>query len=376
MQLDEALDQRQADAQPPLGNTRRIGDLHEHVEDRSQHVARNANAVVAHADPGEAVGPIDGHADVASGLCILCCIVEQIREDLRQAHAVAAHAQAFAGQDQFQAVPGRGQQRAAELHRVGDDAFERQHLELELDLSARDARHFHEVVDQPHHVLDLALHHLVMGPGFVGTEALPLQQGQRRAQRGERIAQLVGQRRQEYRLALIGLAQSLQDAAQLVLAGAGAQRCAHRTDQREDADRAFDDREVRRHLHGIDDGHRIGARARKNQHRQIGPRRLPVQDCGHLAESGIGERFLGDQQRSRAAFDFQHQFLDRCARVRDHAGAFEHGLGQRGIFAGHRSQQHALRIGNRHLCDHGVLLSRSSSAIGTPVRIPRNCRSG
>jgi hypothetical protein len=138
-----------------------------------------------------------------------------------------AHAQAFAGQDQLEAVPGRSQLRAAELHRVGDDALQREHLELELDLAARDARHFHEVVDQPHHVLDLAFHHLVVRPGFVGTEGLALQQGQRRAQRGQRIAQLVGQRRQEYGLALIGLAQSLQDAAQLVLAGAGAQRRAH-----------------------------------------------------------------------------------------------------------------------------------------------------
>ena len=47
---DEALHQRQSDAESALRSPRRAIDLHEHVEDLRERVRRNADAVVLHAD--------------------------------------------------------------------------------------------------------------------------------------------------------------------------------------------------------------------------------------------------------------------------------------------------------------------------------------
>ena len=76
----------------------------------------------------------------------------------------------------------------------------------QLDLAAGDARDVQQIVHQPHHVQQLAVHHLA-GPlpadRVVGGHADQLQRGPDRRQR---IAQLVGQDRQELVLLPVGVA--------------------------------------------------------------------------------------------------------------------------------------------------------------------------
>ena len=78
-------------------------------------------------------------------------------------------------------------------------------LLAQQDLAARDARHVEQVVDQPGHVPDLAVHHVACRRGDRGTDARHLQDVQRIANGCQRIAQLVSEHGQELVLAAIVL---------------------------------------------------------------------------------------------------------------------------------------------------------------------------
>ena len=153
-------------------------------------------------------------------------------------------------------------------------------------------------------MVDLAVHHLphlARRPDGAGKP----QQAHRVADRRERIAQLVGERRQELVLAAIGLLALEKMCARLVLALARAQRAAHGARQRRDAHRALEQRDVAERAHRARHGGGIGAGAREHQDRQIGPRRLALDQLGEAAV--VRQRFLGDQdarrRRARARCD-------------------------------------------------------------------------
>ncbi len=79
----------------------------------------------------------------------------------------------------------------------------------QLHLVAVDAGDVEQVVDQPDHVAELPLHHvpgLGDGVGVAGREPHHLQAV---AQRGQRVAQLVGQQREELVLAAVRLPERL-----------------------------------------------------------------------------------------------------------------------------------------------------------------------
>ena len=97
---------------------------------------------------------------------------------------------------------------------------------------------------------------------------------QRVADRRQRVAQLVRQRRQELVLAPVGLLALHQVGTRLVLAIARAHGAANGARQCGDAHRALEQRDVAQRANRLGNGPRIGAAPRQNQDRQVRPRRL------------------------------------------------------------------------------------------------------
>jgi hypothetical protein len=100
-------------------------------------------------------------------------------------------------------VAGGLDERPARFHGGAHDGGEFDRFPPQLDLSASDARDFHQVVHQAHHVVDLPLHH---GAHAVRGGVVPAgepQDVQRVADRRERVPQFVGQDGEEFILATI-----------------------------------------------------------------------------------------------------------------------------------------------------------------------------
>ena len=88
------------------------------------------------------------------------------------------------------------------------EAVQRDDLAAEVDLAARDPRDVEEVVDQPRHVIELPLDDGDRATGLLA-EALALEQRQRVPDWCKRVAQLVGEDRDEIVLAVVGVSQGL-----------------------------------------------------------------------------------------------------------------------------------------------------------------------
>ena len=78
-----------------------------------------------------------------------------------------------------------------------------------IDLPPTDAAHIEEIVDQPYHLPQLALHRVACLPEQVGTPIRTLHDLQHVAEWGERVAQFVCQGSQELVFAPVGLLESL-----------------------------------------------------------------------------------------------------------------------------------------------------------------------
>ena len=80
-------------------------------------------------------------------------------------------------------------------------------LQPELELVGGDAAHVEQVVDQPHQMAQLPADHLMRVGGGLGGDRVGLEDLQPGADRGQGVAQFVGERGQELVLAAIGFAQ-------------------------------------------------------------------------------------------------------------------------------------------------------------------------
>src|SRR5581483_11666257 len=89
VQLDQALDQRQADAQATLGAIEPAVGLGEQVEHMRQQVRGDTHAVVLHPDARPSIEPCQGQHDFAAFLGELRGVAEQVADDLYQTHRVA-----------------------------------------------------------------------------------------------------------------------------------------------------------------------------------------------------------------------------------------------------------------------------------------------
>ena len=125
------------------------------------------------------------------------------------------HPHRLAGQPQHQPLATGLQRGAAGFQRRLSGRLQRDDFRPQGHLAGRDARHVEQVVNQPHHLRQLPGHHRThagcCGPGTGPGTGLTFlfQDLQPAAQRGQRVAQFVGQRGQEFVLAAFGVAQSL-----------------------------------------------------------------------------------------------------------------------------------------------------------------------
>ena len=205
--LDQAARQCQADAQPAALAGEAALALDEQVEHALDQLGRHAFAAVAHLDDrGAALGP---HRDVdpAARRRVLQGVVEQVGHDLLDPGAVGVHpdllqvALDLVVQEAIAAAPGLDHRR----HHRGQ--VER--LALQPDLAAGDAPDLEQVVHQARHLLDLAGEDRADGLDHVGPARRRLEQVRGVRHRGERVAQLVAEHRQELVLGAVGGAQRL-----------------------------------------------------------------------------------------------------------------------------------------------------------------------
>ncbi|MDA8521487.1 hypothetical protein M5C95_12040 [Acidovorax sp. NCPPB 4044] len=207
VQLREALRQGQAHAQPGLGARVAAVHLREHPEDALQPPRGDADARVAHLGMGARGVLPAAQGDVPARLGVAGRVVQQVGEHLHEAHAIPfdgdgggrlVHVEAMA--PLVDAGPG-------EFDGLGGDVPQVERLARQLDVVAADARDVQQLVHQPHHVPDLAAEHL--GRACLRRLSHRVEQQLGRAADGcQRIAQLVGQRGEEFVLAADHLLQA------------------------------------------------------------------------------------------------------------------------------------------------------------------------
>ncbi len=100
-------------------------------------------------------------------------------------------------------------QRPVRLDGTADDGGDFHGLQPQLDSAGGDPRDLQQVVDEPHHVIDLPLQHFQHAIGSRVVAARQPQDIERIADRRQRIAELVGQRRQKLVLAAVSLKEGL-----------------------------------------------------------------------------------------------------------------------------------------------------------------------
>ncbi len=174
----------------------------EEVEHRRQRLGGDADSGVGHGDRG--VTSLARHAqrDPAARGGELGGVVQDVGQHLDQPGLVAVDGQQLVGHVDGQHVPTCIDGRPRRLDRPGDDRPDQHRLALQRDDAAGDPRHVEQVVDQVDQVLDLTLDDVAGRRPLRFGQLLQAQQLHGGADRRQRIAQLVGQHRQELVLAL------------------------------------------------------------------------------------------------------------------------------------------------------------------------------
>ena len=204
MQREQFLGQVQADAKPVFGRSRATRQLCELLEHSGNLFVEKADAVIN--DPQQSLIALCANLDPHPAIDgrELQGVVEQVFDDLRDPNRVDIDHQLAIRQRNLEA-PARGLRdqpiriggSACDLDQVGP-------LELNLQASGRDSRDIKQVVDQSGHMRHLTLedrHDRACHSRHVDRS----QQLERIADRCQRVAQFVGQHRQEILLATIGL---------------------------------------------------------------------------------------------------------------------------------------------------------------------------
>jgi hypothetical protein len=154
-------------------------------------------------------------ADGPARLGIFDGVVEKIGEDLREAHRIGVDVERFGRRRHRQGMAAAFERGLRGFDGVGDGVAQIDARPAQLDLPARDARHLKQIVDQPDEMLRLTVDHAEeLATAAVALRRFALQHIDGVADRRERIAQLMRQRRQKLILAAIGLAQLRRRVAQ------------------------------------------------------------------------------------------------------------------------------------------------------------------
>src|SRR5271166_1237927 len=203
--LDQRADQSEADAKSALGVAARPLDLGEDVEHAGQHGGRNADAVIAHRDDHLMPLSLDLDPDAPAGFRVLGGVVQQVHHDLLQPGGVRIEAHGLLGERDRKLVLPVVDDVADDGDRAGNDRPEFHRLFAETDLALRDAGDIEQVIDQAGEVLDLAFDDL-FGPGnTIPVASCRTEQIDSTADRGKQVPELVGEHRQKFILAAVGV---------------------------------------------------------------------------------------------------------------------------------------------------------------------------
>lgn len=161
-------------------------------------MGRNADAVVANADVDRGGSTHHGQRDVPAVGRVLRSIVEQVADDLREAHGIDATWEALGRHRDEQRLAARLDPRLRGDDRIGDDRLDVEHLQAELQLVPRDPRQVAEVVDDPRQYPALTRDDV---DGALAGRVLWWRRASDNTggggDGGERISQLVNQRRED-----------------------------------------------------------------------------------------------------------------------------------------------------------------------------------
>ncbi len=156
MELDEALDQSQTDAEAPVGAALVRRDLRKHIEDPVQRVGCESDAVVPDVDADRPALGAAPQGDFSFGIGVFGGIGEQIGQDLRQTHGIGQDAnpirRPFDVESMALGLDGGARAfdgRLERLPQVDDLLLEREH-------ATRDPRDIEQIVQQRRHVPHLA----------------------------------------------------------------------------------------------------------------------------------------------------------------------------------------------------------------------------
>ncbi len=208
VQLGQAADERQADTQAALGPVERLVDLDEEVEDVPLHLGGDPDAGVPYGQDGFVALSCQGDRNSASRLGVLGGVIQQIRDDLLQAGRVSLEPHGVGTHSRFELMSAGLHQRPTCLDGLRDDLVEVHRLLAKLDPPAGDPREVEEIFHEAGHMLDLSAGDVQRLGGQIRRDGRRADDLQRMRQRGQGIAELVTEHREELILAAIVLLES------------------------------------------------------------------------------------------------------------------------------------------------------------------------
>ena len=155
VQLHQASDERQADAQPASRALALIIHLREHLENAVELIGGHADAAVPHHDDDLVALTLGREPDSSSRLGVLTGVVEQIAEDLRQPHRVGIEEDRLLRQRHVDRLLVTFRQRTARFDGVLDDRREIHPRLSQLQLVPRDSADVEQIVNEADHVRQL-----------------------------------------------------------------------------------------------------------------------------------------------------------------------------------------------------------------------------
>ena len=183
--------------------------MHEQVKDVRQGFRCDAPAIVGYPHDRHFAADLRRYRDGAPVLRIFRRVIEQVGEHLGQPYGIAIDIGRQRRNLDVDLLLAGSKQRAARFDRLFDDCAEGDGLSLQRDLAGGQARHFEQIIEEPGHVIDLAIDDLdgPMQDRFCHLD--PAQNRDGIADRYQRIAQLMGQHRDELFLPPMGLRRCL-----------------------------------------------------------------------------------------------------------------------------------------------------------------------
>jgi len=201
VQLDQPSGEREADALPALGAIERRLDLPEHLEDPAEVFLGDADAGVPHAHGDLVAFAPRAQGNRAVSRRVLRRIDQDVGKDLGEADQVAVEKHLLVRNRHHELVPGRVDHRLRDLDRVLDDRGQLEALDAKRELRPRQPRDVEQILEQTGHLVGLPAHDAV-APGDARIRRRDVAKDvDGVADRRERIAQLVRERREELVLA-------------------------------------------------------------------------------------------------------------------------------------------------------------------------------